>query len=182
MQSSQLKSILIENALISYEPNSEVVLKEEVTELAVTQMPPDVSVVDMDTVGHLPGVGRGVLKWICDFLLFNSSDGADQAVFVELKETLRENKKGMEQLRRSLPILEYLYSSCRIHNDIHEKNGPSPNVRYFLIGQKNCLRLDKQRLRPRPYVQMVKYKDIEVLTYLGGRIRFDQLFSRVMGK
>lgn len=182
MQSSQLKSILSENALISYEPSREVVLKEEVTELSVTQMPSDVSVVDMDIVGHLPGVGRGVLRRICDFLLVSSSDSADQAVFVELKKTLRENKKGMEKLRRSLPILEYLDSSCRIHHDDKKKDRSSPSVRYFLIGEQNSLRLDKQRLRPRPYVQTEKYKDIEVHTFLGGRIRFDQLFSKAVVK
>ena len=47
MQSSQLKSILDENALVPYEPGSEVVLREDVTELAVTQMPPGVTVVDV---------------------------------------------------------------------------------------------------------------------------------------
>ena len=182
MQSSQLKSMLAENALISYESSSEVVLTAEVTELVVTQMPSDVSVVDMDTVGHLPGVRRGVLKWICDFLLVSRSDGADLAVFIELKKTLREDRKGMEKLRRSLPILKYLDSSCRIHHNNQNRNRHSPQVRYFLIGQKNCLRLDKQRLRPRPFVQTEKYKDIEVHTFLGGRIRFDQLFRKVKGK
>lgn len=175
MQSSLLKSILAENALISYEPSSEVVLKEQVTELAVTQMPPDVAVVRMDVVGHLPGVGRGVLKWICDFLLVRSSNGADQAIFVELKETLRENKRGMEQLRRSLPILKYLVSACQIHSDERKKNRRTPGVRYYLIGMKNSRKLDKQPVKPRRQVQRVNYKDIDVHTYLGGRISFNLL-------
>lgn len=179
MQSSQLKSILDENALVPYEPGNEVVLREDVTELAVTQMPPDVTVVDMDVVGHLPGVERGVLKWICDFLLVRSSDGADHAIFIELKETLRENKKGMEQLRRSLPILKYLVSACQIHSDRQEKNGRTPSVRYYLIGMKNCRKLDKQPVKPRRRIQKENYKDIDVHTYLGGRISFNLLRNTV---
>ncbi len=175
MQLSQLKSILAENALISYEPSSEVVLKEEVTELAVTQMPPDVVVINMDVVGHLPGTRRGVLKRICDFLLVRSSDGEDYAIFVELKETLKENKKGMEQLRRSLPILKYLVSACHIHGDEKNKSRWTPGIRYYLIGMKNSRKLDKQPVRPRRRVQKEEYKDIDVHTYLGGRVSFNLL-------
>ena len=175
MQSSQLKSILAENALVSYEPDSEVVLKEEVTELTVTQMPPDITVIDMDGVGHLPGVERGVLKWICDFLLIRSSDGADHAIFIELKQPLRENRKGKEKLRRSLPILKYLVSSSQIHSDEPRKNRRTPSVRYFLIGMQNSRKLDKQPVKPRRRVQKENYKDIDIHTYLGGRISFDLL-------
>ena len=175
MQSSQLKSILAENALVSYEPGNEVVLREDVTELAVTQMPPDVAVVNMDVVGHLPGIGRGVLKWICDFLLVRGLDGADHAIFIELKETLRENKKGMEQLRRSLPILKYLVSACQIHGDEQKKNMPTPGVRYYLVGMKNSRKLDKQPVRPRRQIQKENYKEIDVHTYLGSRISFNLL-------
>ena len=140
--SSQLKTILAENALVSYETGSEVILREELTELAVTQMPSDVTVVDMDVVGHLPGVDGGVLKWICDYLLVSDSKDTDHAIFVELKETLRENNKGREQLRRSLPILTYLDFACQIHNYEPKKNRPASGVRYFLIGKKNSPRLD----------------------------------------
>ena len=45
-----------------------------------------------------------------------SQGGQDQAVFVELKKTLDEDQsRAMEQLRRSLPLLDYLLSVCRIH-------------------------------------------------------------------
>lgn len=175
MQSSELSSILAEDALVSYEPRSEVVLREQVTELAVTQMPPDVVVINMDVVGHLPGTRRGVLKRICDFLLVRSSAGEDYAIFIELKETLKENKKGMEQLRRSLPILKYLVSACQIHGDRQNKYRRTPGVRYYLIGMKDSRRLDKQPVRPRRRIQKEKYKDIDVHTYLGGRISFNLL-------
>lgn len=55
-------------------------------------------------------------------------------------------------------------------------------VRYFLIGMKNDLRIDKQRVRPQIGVEKEDYKDIEVHTFLGERVRFDLLLNGEIDK
>ena len=186
MLSTQLNEIIADKALVSSKTDREMILEEKnVMKVAVTQMPSDVTVVDMDRVGHLPGVKDGELKQICDYLLVCECKDTDHAIFVELKKTLKENKKGMEgmeQLRRSLPILKYLHSACQIHYYEAKTNRPTPAVRYFLIGTKNSSRIDKQRVRPQLGVEKEKYEDIEVHTFLGERIRFDLLLNGEMGK
>lgn len=182
MLSTQIKEILKDNALVPPKPGRGMILEEKnVMEVEVIQIPLDVTMINMSKVGHLPGVKDGELKRICDYLLVSKSEGIDHVIFIELKETLREDKKGMNQLRRSLPILKYLRSMCQIHYGVIT-NMPAPEVRYFLIGTKNDPRFDKQRVRPRLSVEKENYKDIEVHTFLGERIQFDLLLNGEMDK
>lgn len=183
MLSTQLKSILTDKALVSLKSDSNNMILEEknVMEVEVTQMPSDITAVRMNIVGHLPGVKDGNLKRICDYLLVSKYKGMDHVVFIELKETLKGDKKGMDQLRRSLPILECLYSMCQIHYDVMT-NRSALKVRYFLIGMKNDPRIDKQRVRPQIGVEKENYKDIEVHTFLGERVRFDLLLNGEIDK
>ncbi len=182
MLSTQLKAILTDKALVSPKSGSNMILGEKnVMKVEVTQMPSDVIAVNMRMVGHLPGVKDGELKQICDYLLVSKFEGMDHAIFIELKKTLREDKKGMKQLRRSLPLLECLRSVCHIHYDV-KTNRLALAVRYFLVGTKNHARIDKQRVKPQLGVEKENYKDIEVHTYLGERIRFGLLLNEEMGK
>ena len=175
MLATHLKEILADRAQVSLKADYSMILKEQkVMTVKVTQMPLDVTAVNMNKVGHLPGVKDGELRQICDYLLVSNSEGMEHAIFIELKKTLKEGKKGMEQLRRSLPILEYLRSVCQIH---HMTNGPALEVRYFLIGTKNHTRIDKQGVRPRLGVEKEIYNGIVVHTYLGERIRFNLLLN-----
>ena len=177
MLSAQLKEILKDTALASHQAGRDMILKEKnVMEVKVTQMPSDVTAVKLHTVGHLPGVKDGELTRVCDYLLVSKSKGMDRAIFVELKKTRREDNKGMDQLRRSLPILEYMCSMCQIHYG-SIRNRQALKVRYFLISTKNSPRLDKQRVKPQLGVEKKNYKDIEVHTFLGERIRFGLLLN-----
>ena len=182
MLSTQLKEILKDRTLVPPKSGRNMVLEEKnVMEVEVTQMPSDATVINMRKVGHLPGVNDGELTQICDYLLISKSEGMDHAVFIELKKTLREDKKGMDQLRRSLPILEYLRSMYQIHYGVLT-NRSALKVRYFLIGTKNDPRIDKQRVRPQIGVEKENYENIEVHTFLGERIRFDLLCNEELDK
>ena len=177
MLSAQLKEILTKTALASHQAGHDLILKEKnVMTVKVTQVPSDVTAVKMEVVGHLPGVKGGELKRICDYLLVGKSGGKDHAVFVELKKNLGGNKNGMDQLRRSLPILEYLRSICQIHHG-SIRNRHALKVRYFLIAAKNNPRLDKQPVKPKQSVEKEFYRGIEVHTFLGERIRFGLLLN-----
>ncbi len=182
MLSTQLKAILADKSLVSPKAGRDMILEEKkVMKVEVTQMPLDLTAVNMHMMGRLSGVKDGEWKQSCDYLLVCKADGIDHAIFIELKETLREDKKGMDQLRRSLPLLHYLRSVCQIHYET-ETNRPALKVRYFLIGTKNHARIDKQRVKPQLGTEKENYKDIEVHTFLGERIRFGLLLNEEMGK
>ncbi len=178
MLATHLKEILAVKALVSQKTGRGIILEEKgVMKVELTQMPLDVTAVDMRLIGRLSGVKNGNWSKRCDYLLIGQAEGMDYAIFVELKRTLKKDQEGlegMEQLRRSLPILEYLRSVCQIH---HMTKKAALEVRYFLIGTKNHSKFDKQRVRPRLGTEKEVYKGIEVHTYLGDRIGFNQLLN-----
>lgn len=83
-------------------------------------------------LNHLSSL-KGKCKKRCDYLIVVQSDGTDYVVFVEMKKTLNEGNKanGMEQLRRSLPLWDYLLSVCKIECEI----APDVSVKYVLIAE-----------------------------------------------
>lgn len=54
----------------------------------------------------LSGLAEGGWNQKCDYLLVLRYDATYCAVFVELKKTLTDEEKPLEQLRHSLPFLE----------------------------------------------------------------------------
>ena len=89
-------------------------------------------------------------------------------MFVELKETLRENDDAREQLRRSLPILEYLRSVCAVEDLIK----PEVSVRYVILASRDAQRLDKQRIRITPSyaIRAEHYRGIYVKSFICERV------------
>ena len=76
----------------------------------------------------------------------------------------------------SLPLLEYLRSVCQIQYDM-ETDESGMDARYFLIGEKDSSRLDKQPVRPGRALPPEEYKNITINLFVGLRIRFDRLRS-----
>ena len=147
-----------------------------VMEVSVPGTPSGVIALSIGKIGRFSGIKDGEWAQICDYLVIGTVRGRDLAIFVELKKTLGQDnkKKGMEQLRRSLPILEYLYSVFRIQFDVpHHRQ--KITVRYCLIGERNSPKLDKQPVRARPSMPPEKYKDIVVRTFVGSWVPFDLL-------
>ena len=126
---------------------------------------------------HLPALqDRGNLKKICDYLLIGQSDGNDYAIFVELKKTLREEEKPKEQLRRSLPILDYLLSVCAVECGSGEHK---LTMRYILIAEQSINTLNKQRVQGEEAekVQEETYKSTQITTFVGTSMHFATLIG-----
>ena len=125
---------------------------------------------------HLPALqDRGDLKKICDYLLIGQSDDSDYAIFVELKKTLRaEEERPKEQLRRSLPILDYLLSVCAVEHGSGEHN---LTIRYILIAEQSIDTLNKQRVQGEEAekVQEETYKSAQITTFVGTSMNFATL-------
>lgn len=80
----------------------------------IDSLPPEAIAIRMDNIGHMAGITEGRWKRVCDYLLIADESATSYAVFVELKRTLHGNNEPKEQLLRSLPIFEYLYSMCTV--------------------------------------------------------------------
>ena len=179
MFATHLRKILAAKTFATPKTGKKVILREEkVMKVEVAEVPPHLTAVDMRQIGCLSGLKSGSWKKICDYLLvFNQSD-RDYAIFVELKNTLYEDKaEGMEQLRRSLPYLEYLRSVCEIHYD-SETIKRNINVRYSLIGKQANHRLDKQPVKAGNPLPSEDYENISVDMFVGERINFGDLSKR----
>ena len=79
------------------------------------------------------------LKKSCDYMLIAKFRGKHHAILIELKKTLpsERSSEAQEQLRRSLPLLQYLLSVCCVEN---EKNIPEPHISYVLIAWRRLWR------------------------------------------
>ena len=177
--SSCLKKILADKALVWPSNKDVMILKEKnVMKVEVSGVPADLTVINMNRIGSLSGLKAGEWKRHCDYLIVLEDDGVDHAVFVELKRTLGEEKEyAMDQLRRSIPLLEYLRRICEIHFTYESKQTVIP-ARYVLISERISKRFDKQPVRPIQRLPSLKYKNITVTPFLvSSIIGFDRLRS-----
>ena len=108
----------------------------------------------------------GRLRRICDYLLVIESDDTTHVIFVELKETWSEEEKPRDQLRRSLPLLDYLRSVCEI------EYGPSEHgisMHYWIIFGKRTRKLNRQPVNvdPAHMRRVEEYNGITIRTFFG---------------
>ena len=177
MLATHLRKILAAKTLATPKTEKKVILSEEsVMKVEVAEVPSHLTAVDMRKIGCLSGLKSGNWKKTCDYLLVFNQRGRDYAIFVELKNTLYEDKtEGMEQLRRSLPYLKYLHSVCGLQfsTDISE-----PMVKYTIVAARHSRRFDKQRVKPGGRLPTENYKDISVDPIVQERINFRELWRK----
>ena len=137
-------------------------------EITGIRRPLVVTAIRMNRLRHLARLKDGSWNKICDYLLITARDGTFCAVFVELKEALRENDDAREQLRRSLPILEYLRSVGAVEDLIK----PEVSVRYVILASRDAKRLDKPRIRITPSyaIREEHYRGIDVKSFVCERV------------
>ena len=177
--SSCLKGILADKALVSPSSKGMMILREKnVMKVEVFGVPADITVINMNRIGSLSGLKDGEWKRHCDYLIVLEDDGVDHALFIELKRTLGEDKEyAMDQLSRSIPLLEYLRRICEIHFADEPKQSELP-ARYVLIAERNSTRFDKQPVRPIQRLPSEEYRNITINPFLGSRIGFNRLWCR----
>lgn len=139
-------------------------------------IPEDSVIVHVDKMASLKGLKPGVCGRRCDYLIVTCRNQRICAVFVELKKTLGHNlSDGMDQLRQSRPLLDYLHSVCRIHFGGSEKHGMA--VRYWLIGERTSDRIDKQNISMNRPWRIETHVDIRVAAIVSNVVGFNELWS-----
>ena len=171
-----LRKVVLDKWQRSLDSVGNVTLKERgVMSVQVSGLSPD-SVVIRPKKMALSGLENGPWEKSCDYLIFSPNGDTVRVLFVELKKTLNDKEiEGFEQLRRSLPRLEYLWSLCRIHCG----DGPDRiEVRYALVAEKVSPRFDKQSVRSDGSLQTKLHKEIKVGRHIVSR---HKRFSRLWG-
>ena len=180
---TQLEAILKPELLHRLETDDPFILEERQknqkdTRIELIGVSPPFLVVRMNKLNHLSALKPEKDRWnqICDYLLIGQSNGRDYAVFVELKKTLREEEKPKEQLRRSLPILDYLLSVCAVEHGGGEHN---LTIRYVLIAERENTKIYKRRSQRgrQGHLKQETYKSIRVTTFVEPTIHFRALAS-----
>lgn len=176
---SALEKFLPEEDLPIPDDQGNVHLKERSAdmEVAIVDLPSSPIAVDVRRLSHLPRLNEG--DWIqqCDYFLICCSESKILATIVELKKTLGNEEKPNDQLRRSLPIFQYLRFACEVESEF-EIDDTDLTIQYVVIGKRLNPRLDKQRVRAHPlqWQREIQYKQITVRRFVGSRIPFG-LFS-----
>lgn len=148
----------------------------------INDLPTSITAIHVEKVGHLPGARKNHLTRRCDYLLVALIGGQSHAVFVEMKTTVTHEDRPKEQLVRSLPILRYLQSMCRIEHGFSD-SASRVAEHFWIVGEKYSERFDKQPVRanPRGRVERVSHKGVDIAMFVGPRMPFADL-ARPMGK
>ena len=134
----------------------------------VTGLPKAFAAIRMKPGYHASELRDGDRRQICDYLLVAESGDRTDAVLVELKKTRTDEHKPREQLRRSLPVLEYLRSVYEVESETSLQG--RLRVHYSILFEQPSKRFAKQRVRVKPEAASETYKGIEIRTFVGRRV------------
>ncbi|WP_419163376.1 hypothetical protein [Candidatus Palauibacter sp.] len=170
--SAQLRNVL-KDELLTEVASGTIELLEDQPErdrpmtYTISGLPESATVINMRATQHLKGLADGGdWKRICDYLLVARLDDDERhyAVLLEMKTTIGIARKYREQLRRSMPILDYLRRVCAV------EYGQKLSVvrKYVLVGEQFQNRFDKQPTRAGPMRGLVEeYEGIAIRMFAG---------------
>ncbi len=178
LASSDIASVLRKQILVRPNKEGSIILRERQAKMAVEipDTPNSLIAIKLGRLGHLSMLGDGEWKRICDYLLITACEDRLYACFLELKKTLTERLMYGEQLRRSLPILEYLRSVCAIQF-VDKCFDSERRVTYNVIASRQGEKIDKQRVRrdPTNWPDVERYRGIKVRRFVRSRIPVSKL-------
>ena len=176
---TMLKDVLIEGTVITPADGSgnRLVLREDQADMAVTVADGSTEMVALRLKAGACRIGllgeRGPWNVSCDYILFGYIDSHWYAIFVELKKTARRDSHGYEQLRWSLPVLEYILQICELKFGCAMDR---PRVSYVLLAEEEHERLDKQLIKtPDLQFQTVEWQGITIREIIGHRFQLRDL-------
>ena len=177
-----LREILEIDTLTSPDENGVLVLveKESGQRAQLTGAPPDLVAVDLikiGKIGQMSGLNKdGDWKKSCDYLLAFQENGNDRALLIELKKTLRiDNRyRGMNQLRWTRPLLDYLRSVCEVQR-LADSGSLEVDVQYALISEEPHRSLPKNLVHEG--ANREPFKNIEALIVFGKKLLWIELLK-----
>lgn len=174
-----LRNILKPDVLLATEDDS-IKLRERQAGMRVqiTGLPGTSIVIRTERVGHASKISAGSWRQICDYLIVVELGDRTHAVFLELKKTQTQEEKPREQLRRSLPLLNYLRSVWEVESGTPlDEHGMS--VHYSILFERTKSKLPKQSVKTDPTrrARVEKYNGIIISTFIGTPVPFASLVA-----
>ena len=181
-----LRRILKTDALEMVQEQS-VVLKERNTsggeapqKVMVVASSTEVVAVRMDKFSH-SSMLQGSRWKVCDYVLFVEQAGREDVVVIELKKNRANDSSSREQLRQSIPIVEYLAAAAGIEaspEDDPAKAEPM-NVHYVILYGRDGPLLDKQATHAASIESTgcEQYRGLTVRWRIGGAATLEDLLS-----
>lgn len=175
-----LRKILKPDVVSLVAEDDSIELRESPADMRVkiTGLPGTFIVIRTERVGHASKIRDGSWKRICDYLLVVELGDRTHAVFLELKKTQTQDNKPKEQLRRSLPLLNYLRSVWEIESRVPlDEHGMS--VHYSILFEQTKSKLPKQPVKADPTrrEKVEEYKGITIRTFIGTSVPFADLVA-----
>ena len=169
-----LTKILKPEAAVAHASEGAVDLREDAPEgnmcVTVTGLPAASAAIHIKPGYHASIVRVGACQQICDYLLVAESADRTDAILVELKKSPPRpyDKKPQEQLRHSLPVLEYLRSMYEVKSKTSLQG--RLRVHYWILLKQTSEILAKRGVRIEPEAARESYEGIEVRTFVGERV------------
>ncbi len=170
---SEVRNVLRTRASVPIKNGRFLLQEPKVMAVEVVAVHKDVIVINLDKLGSLGGI-KDQYQSRCDYLVLCQASRNAKAVFVELKKTLSQKKKGLEQLRSASPYLSFLTELSRVVGPADEQV-PRISVRHVLIGSRVAPMLDKRRLSDSQVLPDKTHRGITVRRLVGERLRFSKL-------
>ena len=170
-----LRDILEPDVVSLVAEDNSIELRESPANMRVkiTGLPGTSIVIRTERVGHASKLRDGFWKQICDYLLVVELGDRTHAVFFELKKTQKQTqeRKPKEQLRRSLPLLNYLRSVWEIESGA-PLDKPGMSVHYWILFEQINPKLPKQSVKADPARRtgVEEYNGITIRTFIGTRV------------
>ncbi len=147
----RLVSVLKPEVLLTHRNDGvELLDKQSGMRVRLFGLPARFTAVHVEGIGHVGKLKdrgqehNGHLRRVCDYVLVAESDDSTRVVFVELKGTWSTGEKPRDQLRRSLPLLNYLRSVCEVEYEEMLDEGRL-SMHYAIVFEKGAALL---RWRP----------------------------------
>lgn len=172
-----IENIIEEKYLSPTRSDRSIFLTEKnVMRVEVSHLDAGAVVIRLDKMSRNLSITKGG-PWnkLCDYMIITQSKNKTRVLLVELKNTY-SGAQDLEQLRRSLPVFEYIYSMSQI------EYSSLPNrydVQYALVAKTSRVTMTKQSIRPSGSLPMETYNGIKVTLCVGEeRVRFRQLLRQ----
>lgn len=116
-----LRNILARRVVVQANDHDNIELREKKRDVnmrvKVVGLPEVFITIRTERIGHLSKTNHGPWNQVCDYLIVTETGDRTHAVFVELKKAQSEEEKPREQVRRSLPLLQYLRSVWEVESE-----------------------------------------------------------------
>lgn len=179
MLGRRLQNIIVDDAVVHPDMGRVVMEEPEVMRVCITECPQTSCAFSLRKFeGGWGGLRAGKWSKTCDYMMTYSVGNQDVVYLIELKRSRTGVESGLEQLRRTMPLVTYLKSLSEVDATRTKKQVGLPRelrIVYVLLFDARSSRFEKQSLRGNPSAGKETYLDITAYTFSAKCLKFGQL-------